>query len=81
MVGCAGTDAIKLKRKTLATRPFAMAAGKTAKLTFTLSKRLRKQLVKRKKLNATQVVNSFDSRGLPVRTSAKLTLRAPKKRR
>jgi hypothetical protein len=33
------------------------------------------QLAKRKKLNASQVVNSFDMRGVTVRTSAKLTLK------
>jgi hypothetical protein len=53
-----------------------MGPGKTAKVSFTLSKKLRKRLAKRKKLSATQVVISSDVRGLPVRTSAKLTLRA-----
>jgi hypothetical protein len=76
MVGCAGTDAIKLGKATLGLKPFAMGPGKTAKVSFTLSKKLRKRLAKRKKLNATQVVNSSDVRSLPVRTSGKLTLKA-----
>jgi hypothetical protein len=75
VLGCTGTDAIKLKKVTLASKPFALAPGKTAKLVFTLPKGVRKQLAKRKKLNATQVVSSFDLRNLPVRTSAKLTLK------
>jgi len=81
VLGCVGTDAIRLGKTTLGLKPFAMGPGKTAKLSFTLSKSVRKQLAKRKKLSATQVVNSFDSRGVVVRTSAKLTLKAPKKRR
>jgi hypothetical protein len=70
-LGCAGTDAIKLGRSTLGLKPFAMLPGKSVKLTFKLAKRP----AKHKKLNATQVVNSFDSRGLVVKTSAKLTLK------
>jgi hypothetical protein len=81
LTGCLGTDAIKLGKATLGLKPFAMGPGKTAKLSFTLSKALRKKLNKRKKLSASQVVNSFDMRGVTVRTSAKLTLKAPKKRR
>jgi hypothetical protein len=82
LLGCVGTDVVRLGKATLALKPFAMGPGKTAKVSFTLSKRLRKRLVKQKRLNATQIVNSFDSRGVPVRTSAKLTLKPkPKKRR
>ena len=80
VLGCVGTDAIKLGKATLGLKPFAMGPGKTRKVSFTLSRSVRKRLAKRKKLNATQVVNSFDSRGVPVRTSAKLTLKAPKRR-
>jgi hypothetical protein len=76
VVGCAGTDVVRLGKATLALRPFAMGSGKTARVSFTLSRSVRKRLAKRKRLNATQVVNSSDVRGLPVRTSAKLTLRA-----
>jgi hypothetical protein len=76
LVGCGGTDVVRLGKATLALKPFAMGPGKTAKVSFTLSKKLRKRLAKRKRLNATQVVNSSDVRGLPVRTSAKLMLRA-----
>jgi hypothetical protein len=79
MVGCAGTDAIMLGKATLGSKPFAIGPGKTAKLAFTLSKATRKKLAKRKKLSATQVVNSSDVRGLPVRTSAKLTLKAKRR--
>jgi hypothetical protein len=71
LIGCAGTDAIKLGRSTLGLKAFAMLPGKSTKLTFKLAKRP----AKRKKVNATHVVNSFDSRGLPVKTSAKLTLK------
>jgi hypothetical protein len=56
-----------------------MGPGKTAKVSFKLSKRARKRLAKRKKLSATQVVNSFDVRALPVRTSAKVTLKAKRR--
>jgi hypothetical protein len=73
--GCVGTDAIKLGKSTLGLKQFAMGPGRSTKLTFKLSAKVRKLVVKRKKLGATQVVNSFDSRGLPVRTSAKLTLK------
>jgi hypothetical protein len=76
VVGCAGTDAILLGKATLGLKPFAVGPGKTAKVSFTLSKAARKKLAKRKKLTATQVVNSSDVRGLPVRKSAKLTLKA-----
>jgi hypothetical protein len=79
MVGCAGTDAIKLGKASLGSKPFAMGPGKTAKVSFTLSKKLRRKLAKSKKLNATQVVNSSDVRGLRVRTSAKLTLKAKRR--
>jgi hypothetical protein len=71
VLGCAGTDAIKLGRSTLGLQPFAMLPGKSVKLTFKLAKRP----AKHKKLKATQVVNSFDSRGAVVKTSAKLTLK------
>jgi hypothetical protein len=82
VIGCVGTDVVKLGKATLSLKAFAMAPGKTSKVSFTLSKAMRKRLVKRKKLNATQAVNSFDSRGVAVRTSARLTLKAkPKKRR
>jgi hypothetical protein len=74
--GCAGSDAIKLGKASLGSRPFAMGPGKTAKVSFTLSKKVRKRLAKRKKLGTTQVVSSSDVRALPVRTSAKLTLKA-----
>jgi hypothetical protein len=79
IVGCAGSDAIKLGKATLATMQFATAPGKTAKVSFTLSKALRKKLAKRKKLSATQVVNSFDVRGLTVKTTGKLTLKAKRR--
>jgi hypothetical protein len=76
IVGCAGTDAIKLGKATIGTSQFAIAPGKTAKVSFTLSKSVRKKLAKRKKLKATQVVNSYDVRGAGVRTTGKLTLKA-----
>lgn len=79
LVGCAGTDVVRLGKATLALRPFAMGPGKTAAVRFSLSKAVRKRLAKRKRLNVTQIVNSSDVRGLPVRTSAGLTLR-PKRR-
>jgi hypothetical protein len=79
VVGCAGTDTIMLGKATLGSKPFAIGPGKTAKLSFTLSKATRKKLAKRKKLSTTQVVNSSDVRGLPVRTSAKLTLKAKRR--
>jgi Ig domain of plant-specific actin-binding protein len=82
VIGCAGTDAIRLGKATLGLQPFAMAPGKSAKLQFTLSKAVRKKLAKRRKLTAAQVVNSFDSRGVAVKRSAKLTLKAkPRKKR
>jgi hypothetical protein len=71
LLGCAGSDAIKFGKSTLGLKPFAMLPGKSVKLTFKLAKRP----PKRKALKATQVVNSFDSRGVAVRTSAKLTLK------
>jgi hypothetical protein len=82
LLGCLGTDVVSLGKLGLTTKSFAMGPGKSATVRFTLSRALRKRLAKRKTLNATQVVNSFDMRGAPVRTSAKLTLKAkPKKRR
>jgi hypothetical protein len=81
VIGCVGTDLVRLGKATLTSKPFAMAPGKTAKVGFTLSKAVRKRLAKRKQLTGTQVVSSFDSRGAPVRKSAKLTLKAKKKRR
>ena len=75
VIGCAGSDAIKLGKATLGSKPFALAPGKSIRLTFKLSKATRKRLAKRKKLTAAQVVNSFDLRNSPVRTSAKLTLK------
>jgi hypothetical protein len=71
VLGCTGSDAIKLGKSTLGFKPFAMLPGKSAKLTFKLAKRP----AKGKTLKATQVVNSFDSRGVVVKTSAKLTLK------
>ena len=71
LLGCAGTDAIKRGKSTLGLKSFAMLPGKSVKLTFKLAKRP----AKGKKLAATQVVNSFDSRGITVRTSATLTLK------
>jgi hypothetical protein len=81
VLGCVGTDAIKLGKTTLGLKTFAMAPGKTAKVSFTLSKAVRKKLAKKRKLNATQVVVSFDSRGAPVRKSAKLTLKPKSKKK
>jgi hypothetical protein len=80
VIGCAGTDVVSLGKLGVARKSFAVGPGKTAKVSFTLSKSLRKRLVKRKKLNATQVVNSFDMRGVSARTTAELTLKAPKKK-
>jgi hypothetical protein len=77
--GCAGSDTLKLGKATLGLKPFAMGPGKTAKVSFKLSKSARKRLAKRKKLSAMQVVNSFDVRALPVRTSAKVTLKAKRR--
>jgi hypothetical protein len=79
VLGCVGTDVVSLGKLGLASKTFAMAPGKTAKMSFTLPRSVRKKLAKRKKLSATQVVNSFDARGVPVRTSAKLTLKAKPK--
>ena len=79
IVGCAGSDAIRLGKATLGTKPFAMGPGKTARVSFKLSKAVRKRLAKRKKLSASQVVSSSDVRGLPVRTSGKLTLKAQRR--
>jgi hypothetical protein len=81
VVGCGGTDVVRLGKASLGSKPFAMGPGKTARVGITLSKALRKRLAKRKRLNATQVVNSFDARGVSVRTSGKLTLKAKAKRR
>jgi hypothetical protein len=75
VLGCAGSDAVKLGKATLDLQTFALAPGSAKSLKFTLSKAVRKRLIKRKKLAATQVVNSFDMRGLVVKTSAKLTLK------
>jgi hypothetical protein len=74
--GCAGSDTLKLGKTTIGLKPFAMGPGKTAKVSFTLSKSIRKRLANRKKLNAAQLVNSFDVRGVAVRTTGKLTLKA-----
>jgi hypothetical protein len=78
LLGCAGSDAIRLGKATLGRKPFAMLPGKSVKLTFKLAKRP----ARHKKVKATQVVNSFDSRALVVKTTAKLTLkRKPAKKR
>jgi hypothetical protein len=81
LVGCAGTDVVKLGRATLGSKPFAMGPGRSAKVSFKLSTSVRKRLAKRGRLSATQIVNSSDVRGLPVRTSGKLTLKAKAKAR
>jgi hypothetical protein len=74
--GCVGSDTIKLGKATLASKPFAMGPGKTAKVSFKLSKSVRKRLAKRGRLSAKQLVTSSDVRGVVVPTSAKLTLKA-----
>jgi hypothetical protein len=82
LIGCVGRDVVSLGKLGLTSQPFAMVPGKTAKVSFKLSPKVRKQLARKRKLTAGQVVRSFDSRGVSVRTSAKLTLKAkPKKKR
>jgi hypothetical protein len=79
MVGCAGTDAIKLGKATLGSKPFAMGPGKSARVTFKLAAKVRKKLARKKKLTAGQVVISSDVRTLPVRTTGKLILKAKRR--
>lgn len=79
VIGCAGTDALRLGKAALGSRSFALAPGKSTTLTFTLSKALRKRLAKRKTLKAAQLVDSFDVRGVHVRTTGKVTLKRAKR--
>jgi hypothetical protein len=82
VIGCAGTDQLRLGKVTLGTRSFALGAAKSTTVGFALSKAVRKRLAKRKTLKATQVVNAFDMRGATVKTTAPVTLKAkPKKKR
>lgn len=75
VIGCVGTDQLRLGKATLGSRSFALLAGKSTTFRFTLSRPIRKRLAKRKTLKGTQVVNAFDMRGISIRTSAKLTLK------
>jgi Ig domain of plant-specific actin-binding protein len=77
--GCVGTDVVKVGKASLGSKAFSAAPGKATTVSFKLSKALRKRLAKRKKLAASQVVNSSDVRGSAVRTSSTLTLKAKRK--
>ena len=77
-LACLGTDTLKLGKQKLGSRSFLIFNGEKGKLRFTLSKKFRKQLAKKKKLKTTQTVVSRDARRLPVTTSAQLTLKFKK---
>jgi hypothetical protein len=78
-LACLGTDTLKLGKQKLGSRSFLIFNGEKGKLRFTLSKKFRKQLARKKKLKATQTVMSRDARRLPVTTSAQLTLKFKKR--
>jgi hypothetical protein len=77
-LACLGTDTLKLGKQRLGSKSFLIAGGAKGKLRFTLSKKVRKQLAKKKKLKATQTVVSRDARRLPATTTAQLTLKFKK---
>jgi hypothetical protein len=75
MLACLGADTLRLGKQKLGSARFLIFAGKSAKLKVRLSKKIRKRLVKKRTLKATQLVTSRDGRNLPVTTRAKLTLK------
>ena len=80
-IACIGSGMLSLNSKRVGTKAFTIAAGKSQRLTVRLSKRALRTLRKRRRIKVKLTVATKNQAGALLSQSARVTLRAKRRRR